>query len=53
MAVCWRNRDVSFVLSRGKEVYALGDSDVRDVAAEMSFSIDQGFLARMEAYLRS
>lgn len=41
-AVCWRSRDVSFVFSRGKERYALRDSDMRDVAAKISFSFDHG-----------
>ena len=43
--VCWRSRDVNFVFSRGKERYALRDSEIRDVAAKMSFSVDHGFSA--------
>ena len=43
--VCWCNRDVNFVFSRGKERYVLRDSEIRDVAAEMSFSVDHGFSA--------
>ena len=43
--MCCRSRDVNFVFSRGKERYALRDSDIRDVAAKMSFSVDHGFSA--------
>ena len=43
--MCWRSRDVSFVFSRGKERYALRDSEMRDVAEKMSFRVDHGFSA--------
>ena len=33
------------MFSRGKERYALRDSDTREVAAKMSFSVDHGFSA--------
>ena len=43
--MCWCNRDVNFMFSRGKERYTLRDSEIRDVAAKMSFSVDHGFSA--------